>query len=341
MFKFLKDKLKSIFTEEKVEKPKKEKKKKETTIKSKSAKKEPKQVEEKTQKKGFFSKVAATFTTEKITEEQVQELFNDLELILLENNVALEAVDAMRISVSKSLVGTTLKKGEIEKSVKVALKEAIQNVLTEPEELLNIIRSSEKPYIILFFGINGTGKTTSIAKVSHYLKKNKLSSVLAAADTFRAASIEQLETHAHRLGTPIVKSTYGADPASVAFDAIQYAKKHRIDVVLIDTAGRMYTKENLMREMDKIIRISKPNLKLFVGEAIAGNDVIDQARTFNDSVGLDGIILTKADVDEKGGSILSVSHVTGKPIYFLGIGQEYGDLKEFRKKDVLATLGLE
>ena len=193
---------------------------------------------------------------------------------------------------------------------------------------------------MLFFGINGTGKTTSIAKLANMLKNQKISCVLAAADTFRAASIEQLKTHAEKIQVPIIAHDYGSDPASVTFDAIAYAKKNHIQVVLIDTAGRMYTKANLLREMEKIIKVSKPDLKIFVGESITGNDAIEQAKTFNETAGIDGIILSKADIDEKAGTILSVSYVTNKPIYFLGTGQSYNDLMPFTKKEIIKNLGL-
>ena len=296
---------------------------------------------EELEKENFFSKLIHKMVHSPLSQEHFDELFMEFELTLLENNVALEAVDAIRSNLAKALIAQQMKKTEAEARILQALKDAILSLLQEPPSLLDQIRSSSAPFVILFFGINGTGKTTSLAKLAHLLQKNKISCVLAAADTFRAASIEQLKTHAARLNVPVIASAYGADPASVAFDAIAYAKKNHISAVLIDTAGRMYTKENLLKEMEKIVRVSKPNLKLFVGESITGNDAIEQARTFNETVGIDGIILTKVDIDEKAGTILSVSHVTKKPIYFLGIGQRLDDLIEFKKKDVLKHIGLE
>ena len=213
------------------------------------------------------------------------------------------------------------KKSEIDKKILQSLKDSILEVLIEPPDIIKNIRNKKEPFVILFFGINGTGKTTSIAKLAHLLKKHDISCVLAAADTFRAASIEQLKTHAESLSVPIVSHDYGSDPASVAFDAISYAKTHKIKCVLIDTAGRMYTKSNLLKEMEKIIRVTKPDLKIFVAESIAGNDAVAQAKTFNDIIEIDGSILTKADVDEKGGTIISVSYATNKPIFYLGTGQ--------------------
>lgn len=182
--------------------------------------------------------------------------------------------------------------------------------------------------------------TTSIAKIAHFLKKSNLKVVLAAADTFRAASIEQLSEHAEKLKVPIIKHDYNADPAAVGFDAIKYAKNHKIDVVLIDTAGRMHTKANLLEEMKKIERVTKPDLKIFVAESIAGNDATEQAKTFNEAIEIDGTILSKVDVDEKGGTIISVSHATGKPIFYLGIGQELDDLELFNKQKFIESLGL-
>ena len=305
-----------------------------------STNQEPSQQKEQP-KENFFTRLVKRIATSKLTSGQFDEIFMELELTLLENNVALEAVNKIRALLAAKLVGKETRKSDAPAFVLTVLKESVLSLLIEPPNLLEKIKSSDKPYVILFFGINGTGKTTSIAKIAHLLQKNKLSCVLAAADTFRAASIEQLKTHADSLKVPVIASQYGTDPASVAFDAIAYAKKNNIKVVLIDTAGRMYTKENLLKEMGKIVRISSPDLKFFVGESITGNDAIDQARTFNDSIGIDGIILTKADIDEKAGAILSVSHVTGKPIYFLGTGQGYDDLTLFTKKTVLKNLGLE
>lgn len=291
-------------------------------------------------KENFFTKLIRRIAQSPLSQEHFDELFMELELTLLENNVALEAVDAIRNNLAQALVNQQMKKTEAEARILQALKDAILALLIEPPNLCEEIKKSTPPYVILFFGINGTGKTTSIAKLAHLLKKEGISCVLAAADTFRAASIEQLKTHAARLQVPVIASQYGVDPASVAFDAIAYARKHNIKAVLIDTAGRMYTKENLLKEMEKIVRVAKPNLKLFVGESITGNDVIEQVRTFNDAIGIDGIILTKADIDEKAGTILSVSHVTHKPIYFLGTGQGMDDLMPFTKKEVLKNLDL-
>jgi fused signal recognition particle receptor len=188
--------------------------------------------------------------------------------------------------------------------------------------------------------VNGSGKTTSIAKFAYLLKQQGLSSIMAAGDTWRAASIQQLEEHGKNLGIRVVKQDYGSDPAAIAFDAIAAAKAHKIDVVLVDTAGRQHSNKNLMEEMKKIIRVAKPNLKIFVAESITGNDAVEQGKQFNEAIGIDGIILTKSDVDEKGGAAISVTHVTGKPILYLGSGQGYKDMTPFAPDLLLERLGL-
>src|SRR3989344_59531 len=304
-------------------------------------KKEP-ETEKSVEKRGFFAKLVSKLSTSTLTQEQFDSIFPELEMTLLENNVALQVVDKIHSELSKDLIGIEIKKSKVEETILNSLKETISNILIEPPNLLEQIKKKlSGPFTIIFVGINGSGKTTTIAKFAYLLKQNKISCVLAAADTFRAASIEQLKIHAQKLSLPIIAHQYGADPASVAFDAKKYAEAHNIQVVLIDTAGRMYTKTNLIKEMEKIVRISSPDLKLFIGESITGNDVVEQAKTFNEAISIDGIILSKADVDEKAGAILSVSQVTNKPIYFLGVGQNYSNLQPFKKSSVLKNLGLE
>ena len=184
---------------------------------------------------------------------------------------------------------------------------------------------SKKPVVIMFVGVNGSGKTLSIAKIATMLKNQGKSCVMAAGDTFRAGAIEQLGIHADKVGVKIIKHGPGSDPAAVAYDAIEHAKAKHKDVVLLDTAGRMQTNVNLMDEMAKIKRVAKPDLILFVGDALAGNDAVEQAKRFNEIVGIDGVILTKVDTDAKGGSALSVAYTIGKPLLFIGVGQGYDD----------------
>lgn len=304
--------------------------------------KELEEIEEAHEKKGFFERLKEKIITTKISDERFEDLFSDLELILMENNVALEVIEKIKYDLKQSLVEKPIKRTRIEETIKASLKNSIDDLfkIEEISLLESIKQKTEKPFVIAFFGINGSGKTTTIAKIADLLNKNKISCVLAASDTFRAASIEQLQYHADKLGIKIIKHDYGSDPAAVSFDAIKHAKAKNIDVVLIDTAGRQHSNTNLMEEMKKIIRVAKPDLKIFVGEAITGNDCIEQAKSFNDMVGINGIILAKADVDEKGGAAISISYVTKKPIMYLGVGQEYKDLKEFDSNLIVEGLGL-
>ncbi len=260
---------------------------------------------------------------------------------MLENNVASEVIDLFKENLKEKLIDKPLARGKIEEIIKKSLKESIENLFRfEKFDLIKNIEKSEKPYVICFVGVNGSGKTTSIAKVCDLLLKKNLKCVLAAADTFRAASIEQLEKHGNKLGVKVVKQRYGSDPAAVAYDAVEHAKAKNLDVVLIDTAGRMHSNKNLVEEMRKIIDIAKPDLKIFVGESITGNDCIEQARSFNDAINFDGVILSKVDVDDKGGAAISISYVTGKPVIYIGVGQEYKDLEEFDKDKIVKSLGL-
>ncbi len=290
-------------------------------------------------KKGFFSKIKEGFQKTKISEDKFEDLFFDLELVLLENNVALEVVEKIKEELKDKIVNKPIERRKLSQTIEDTLKNAIDEVLSfEPINLIEKIKNSEKPFKIAFFGINGSGKTTTIAKVAALLKKNNLSCILAASDTFRAAAIDQLEEHAKNLNIKLIKHQYGSDPTAVAFDAVNYAKSKNIDVVLIDTAGRLHSNKNLMDELKKLKRVIKPDLNIFVGESITGNDCIEQVKKFDEEIGIDAIILTKSDVDEKGGTAISVSYITGKPILFLGTGQGYSDLKEFNKQEILESL---
>jgi len=293
--------------------------------------------EEETQ--GFFSKVTKAISTKKISSEKFDELFWDLELILLENNVSVKVIEKIKDDLREELVDKPLPRDVLAK-IQETLQRTLHEILTtDPIDVLAKIKEKEGPYVIAFFGVNGAGKTTSIAKLTHYLKKQNHSVVLAACDTFRAAAIQQLEEHATKLDVKMIKHDYGSDAAAVAYDAIQYAQKNNVDVVLIDTAGRLHSNTNLMAELEKIIRVTEPDLKVFVGESITGNDCVEQAEKFNELVQMDGAILTKADVDEKGGAPLSISYTINKPILFLGIGQEYDDFVEFNVNTMISRLG--
>ncbi|MFQ6135561.1 MAG: signal recognition particle-docking protein FtsY [Candidatus Hydrothermarchaeales archaeon] len=267
-----------------------------------------------------------------LDEKKLDELFRDFELALLKGDVALEASEKIVADLKQELYGKKFKRGEdLDKVVEGALKTSLKGILIPVEKnLIDLIEEKgSRPFIIAFVGVNGTGKTTTIAKIVRYLERHGFSSVLAASDTYRAGAIDQLEKHAKKLGIKMIKHEKGADPAAVAFDAIKHAKARGKDVVLIDTAGRMETNINLMDEMKKIVRVSNPDLVLFIGDALTGNAAIDQARNFDSSVPIDGVILTKADADAKGGSAISISYIIEKPIFFLGTGQGYDDLIEF------------
>ena len=289
---------------------------------------------------GFFDVVKEKIITTKINEEQFEKLFFDLELTLMENNVAVEVIEKIKNDLKEEIVEKPIKRTKVEEAIEESLKNSIKELFQDKSiDLIQEIKNKkEKPYVIAFFGINGSGKTTSIAKIANMLKDKKITCVLSASDTFRAASIEQLQQHADKIGVKVIKHNYGADPAAVAFDAIKHAKAKNIDAVLIDTAGRMHSNQNLIDEMKKIIRVAKPDLKIFVGESITGNDCVEQAKTFNDTIGIDGIILAKADVDEKGGAAVSISYVTKKPILYLGTGQRYGDLEQFNKERIIKNI---
>ena len=307
-------------------------------IKEKLAGEEPKK------KGGFFAKITSAIKEKivmtTINREKFDGIFSDLELILLENNVAVEVIEKIKADLELRLVNQPIPRLNIEETIRSSLRSSLETILSNPSFSLPEKIGEVKPFIICFVGINGSGKTTTIAKVAHLLKSKGKTVVLAAGDTFRAASIDQLQQHAEKIGVKLIKHDYGSDPAAVAFDAIQHAKTKNADVVLIDTAGRMHSNTNLMDELKKIRKVAGPHLVLFVGEALTGNDCIEQIKEFQQAVGIDGIILTKSDVDEKGGTMISASFVSGKPILFLGTGQQYKHLEPFSKEKLLASLGL-
>ncbi|MEK6886754.1 MAG: signal recognition particle-docking protein FtsY [Nanoarchaeota archaeon] len=298
------------------------------------------EVEKEIEKKGFFTKISEAVTKTSLSEEKFDVLFWDLEVILLENNVAVEVIEKIKIDMKEILVKGKISRFDVEKTILETLKKSIDQILTFDKIDLLKEAKSKKPLILSFVGVNGSGKTTSIAKLANYFQKNKLKVVMAASDTFRAAAIQQLEEHANKLNIKLIKHDYGSDPAAVAFDAVKYAQANGVDIVMIDTAGRLHSNTNLMEEMKKIIRVAKPHYKIFVGESITGNDCVEQAQQFNEAVGVDGIILSKADVDEKGGAAISVSYVTKKPIMYIGTGQTYDDIEPFNKEKIIKTLGL-
>ena len=267
----------------------------------------------------------------KVKEGSLDDLLWDLEIALMEADVALPVAEEIKNGVRENLLGKKYSRSySLEEVVELSLKDAIRNVLKLNEFDFDAwIETRQRPAVVMFIGINGTGKTTVIAKIGNRLMKAGKTIVLAAGDTFRAGAIEQLSIHADNLGCKIVKHSPDSDPAAVAFDAIEHAKAKRRDAVLVDTAGRMQTNNNLLDEMKKIVRVAKPDLKVFVGDSLAGNDAVEQARIFDEAVGIDCVILTKIDADSKGGAALSIAHTIGKPIAFVCNGQEYGDIIKF------------
>ena len=285
-------------------------------------------------KSGFKGLVTKVTTTE-LKAENLSPLLSDFKMNLAENDVAFPVADKICDELEKRLVGVQVKRLEDRKKI---VEENLRQVLLEVMQTNNKIdllkkmeekRKKGEPFVLLFVGINGTGKTTTIAKVAQFLRDKGYSVVLAGSDTYRAGSIEQLEEHARRLSMRLIKHKYGADPAAVAYDAISHAKAHGINVVLIDTAGRMQTNQNLMNELAKVKRVVSPDLTVLTVDSLIGNDAVMQAEEFHKCIGIDATILTKVDADVKGGSALSVTYVTQKPILFIGVGQTYKDLELF------------
>jgi fused signal recognition particle receptor len=281
--------------------------------------------------KGLVNKVTIT----ELKAENLNPILSDFKMSLAENDVAFPVADKICDELEKRLVGVQVKRLEDRKKIveenlrQVLLEVMVTNKRIDLLKLADEKRKKKEPFVLMFVGINGTGKTTTIAKVAQFLRDKSYSVVLAGADTYRAGSIEQLDEHGKRLGIRVIKSNYGGDPAAVAFDAVSHAKSHGINVVLIDTAGRMQTNQNLMNELVKIKRVVGPDLTILTVDSLIGNDAVMQAEEFNKAVGIDATILTKVDADVKGGSALSVTYVTQKPILFIGVGQTYKDLELF------------
>jgi fused signal recognition particle receptor len=281
--------------------------------------------------KGLVNKV----TTTELKAENLSPILSDFKMSLAENDVAYPVADKICDELELRLAGVQVKRLEDRKKiVEDNLRQVLLDVMLTKQriDLLKMAdekRKKKETFTLMFVGINGTGKTTTIAKVAQFLRDKSFSVLLAAADTYRAGSIEQLEEHGKRLGMRVIKSIYGGDPAAVAYDAVSHAKAHGINVVLIDTAGRMQTNQNLMNELAKVKRVIRPDLTVFVVDSLIGNDAVMQAEEFNKAIGVDATILTKVDADVKGGSALSVTYVTQKPILFIGVGQTYKDLDLF------------
>ena len=292
-----------------------------------------------------FSNATKSIGQRDLSEKDLDNSLRDLQLGLLESDVAQEVIDDFSAKLKKELLGLKLEKDDKPEEL---IRSKFQNVIAEmfaktgKVDLINKIKVKRElkcgPFIVLFLGINGTGKTTTVAKIANLLRKNGISVVLAAADTHRAGAIEQLTQHAQKLALKVIAQRYGADPSAVGRDAVDYGRKHHIDAVLIDTAGRMQTAKNLMDEIGKIVKVVKPDIKIFIGDSLAGNDTINQAREFFEYTKFDGAILTKIDADAKGGSAISIVYTTSKPIVYLGVGQGYDDIIPFDMSKFLQSI---
>lgn len=271
----------------------------------------------------------------RIKKGALERILDDLQMELLSADVALPVAEKIVKSVERQLIDKRYERGyKLEQIVEIALRNALTDLLSEHQfKFWDFLKETKsRPIVLMFVGVNGTGKTSVIAKIAKALSDRGFTTVLAAGDTFRAGAIEQISIHADKLGTRIIKHQAGSDPAAVAYDAIEHAKARRRDVVLIDTAGRMQTNRNLIDEMKKIKKVAKPNLIVYVGDALTGSDAIEQAREFDSAVGIDAVILTKIDADAKGGAAISISSEIGKPVIFISNGQGYDNILEFDPK---------
>ena len=291
-----------------------------------------------------FSNLYDRIAKTELTGKDLDNVLDEFQLSLIENDVAVSAADFISNELREKLKDVQFARFTDPRTrVKVILQEVLLSLLQRSGQLdifalIDKKKSIGEPAVLVFIGINGTGKTTSIAKLAHVLQKKGRTVILAASDTYRSGSIEQLEEHARRIGVRVIKHQYGADPAAVAFDAVNYAKAHRINAVLVDTAGRMQNNKNLLEEMRKIVRVTNPDLTILVVDALTGNDAVEQGKVFSEAVKIDGIILAKLDADVKGGSAISLSYIMGKPVAMVGTGQKYDDLEPFQAEAIVKNL---
>ncbi len=299
----------------------------------------------------MFERLKAQFSSfyDRVTKTDLQgkdldKVLGEFQLSLIENDVAVSVADYVTSELREKLRDAQFARFSDPRSkVREILGDVLLSVLDRAGrldifDLVEKKREAGEPAIIVFVGINGTGKTTSIAKLAHILQKRGRTCILAAGDTYRSGSIEQLEQHAKKIGVRIIKHQYGADPAAVAFDAVNYARAHGVNAVLIDTAGRMQTNTNLLEEMKKIVRVTKPDLTILVVDALTGNDAVEQGKVFSKAVKIDGIILAKLDADVKGGNAISLSYIMGRPVTLVGTGQGYDDLEPFQAQIIVKNL---
>ena len=294
--------------------------------------------------KAQFSKLYETITRTELKGKDLDKVLDEFQLELIQSDVAVSVAEYLTLELKNKLDDVRFARFTDPRArVKAILSEVLMSLLDKAGhldvyEFVEKKRSTGEPAIIVFVGINGTGKTTSIAKLAHILQNKGRTVIIAASDTYRSGAVEQLEEHARRIGVKTIKHQYGADPAAVAFDAISYAKAHGVNVVLVDTAGRMGTNTNLLEEMKKIVRVTRPDLTILVVDALTGNDAVEQGKVFAQAVNIDGIILAKLDADVKGGSAVSLSFIMGKPVVLVGTGQRYDDLEPFRAEFIVKNM---
>jgi fused signal recognition particle receptor len=290
-----------------------------------------------TKLKGVFSSAIT------LNEDEIENFAESIRLSLLQSDVSYDTADAFVDDLKGKLKSAKLDRKNIRGELVDEVRGSLFGMLKSTKPAVDLVqtireRGAAEPVKILFLGPNGTGKTTTMAKIAHRLKEEGLTCIISASDTFRAAAIEQTEHHAQKVGVPVIKSTYGSDPASIAFDAISYAKAHKLNAVLIDTAGRQETNKNLIHEMEKMVRVAKPDITLFVGESTAGNQLSEQIREFAKFMKIDGIILTKLDCDAKGGNAISIAHVTGIPLAYIGTGESYDALVKYTPEFIVNAI---
>lgn len=294
--------------------------------------------------RGHFSNLYDKITKSELRGKDLDKVLDEFHMTLIESDIALPAADYIRDQLKLRIEQLQFTRfSDPRGQVRGILQEILLSVLEKPGQVdfFRLVEEKKKKgeqLIVVFVGVNGTGKTTSIAKLAHILQKKRYSVILAAGDTYRAGSIQQLEEHARRIGVKTIKHDYGADAAAVAFDAVNYARAHGVNVVLIDTAGRMQTNKNLLEEMRKIVRVTKPDLTVLVVDALTGNDALEQGKVFGEAVKIDGIILAKLDADVKGGSSISLSYILGRPVLLVGTGQGYDDLETFQAKEIVRNM---
>lgn len=289
-----------------------------------------------------IGKIVEKFLEKKLEEKDVKKLISKFEIDLIEADSSPAVAEKIANDLEKMLIGKRVPRTAMKEKINEAIKKSLLEILRMPTinigEIIMNAKNENRPATFIFFGINGVGKSLSIAKFANFLREKGYKPILAAGDTFRAAGDIQLEEYAKQIESPVIKHQRGADTAAVIFDARKAAQARNYDVVLADTSGRMHTKRNLMEELQKIVRVNKPDLKILVLDSLSGSDVINQFEFFDKAVGIDAVVFTKVDVNEKGGNILSVCYQFKKPILFLGTGQKFDDIEEFDPEKFVRNL---